>query len=97
MSEQKLKVKDNVRQLLPGMDKASGHIAFKHLSKNIPVAEKSFEFIQVYGLLCDFETRRCKVYELVMNFSKGESNLMRGEEELDISTAMSRLSTTLKQ
>ena len=49
-----------------------------HLRRDIPVAVKSFEIIEIYGLLRDYGTRKCKVYKLVIDILK--STLLCGED-----------------
>lgn len=52
VTENKLDVKyQKLGQLLVGMEKVAGDIAFLHLSQvSIPFIKKKFKFIQVYGL-----------------------------------------------
>lgn len=96
MTEHKLKVKDALGQLLGGMEKVSGDVAYRHLRKDLSVAKRSFQFIHVYGLLCDLETRKCRTYKLEMNFKLQQSKLFQGQEILEISEVVPRFLATLK-
>ena len=70
VTKHKLKVRDNVGQSFTGMNKAAGHAAYMHIGRDIPIAVKSFEIIEIYGLLCDYGTRKCEVYKLVRLFEE---------------------------
>ena len=97
MAENNSNVKsDDIGQLLAGMDKVAGHLAHKHLQRDLPDNEKSFEIIEIYGLLCDFGTKKCQVYKLVMYFEDRMSKLYCGDQEVDLSTGISGLIATLK-
>ena len=80
MTEHKLDLKDAVGQLLAGMEKVAADLAHRHLRKDLPVAKRSFQFIQVYGLLCDLRTRKCRAYKLEMDFINHRSRLLEGLE-----------------
>ena len=96
VTEQKLKVKDDLGQLLRGMDKVAGHAAYMHLRRRLPIAEKVFDIIQVFGLLCYYGTRKCKAYKLMIDFLKKRSTLFYGAEDVCLATGISRLFATLK-
>ena len=91
--EQKMKVKDDVGQLLGRMDKVAGHAAYMHLRRRLSVAEKEFDIIEIYGLLCDYGTRKCTKY---INFLKNKSTLLCGAEDVCLATGISRLLATLQ-
>ena len=95
VAECKLRVGNNVGQLLAGMDKAAGDVAYEHLTKNIPAAKKKFDIIEIYGLLCDYATRSSQVYKLQLNFLKNTSTLLQGNEEVPLATGMTGILATL--
>ena len=97
VTEHKLKVKDNLGQLLAGMEKVAGDIACRHLRKDLSIAKRSFQFIHIYGLLCDLEKRKCRAYKLEMDFMTRQSRLLKGLEMLEISAVVPRLFATLKK
>ena len=96
VAEFKLKVGDNLGQLLAGMEKVAGDVAYEVLRKDIPAAEKAFETINIYGLLCDFTIRECQVYKLELDFVNTKSTLSKGDEDVPLATAISRLIATLQ-
>ena len=67
MIEKKLdEQQQHLGQLLAGMEKVAGDIAFMYLNhRHTPIKEKIFKFIQIYGLLMNHTSRSCKVYKLV--------------------------------
>ena len=99
MIENKLdEQQQHLGQLLAGMEKVAGDIAFLYLNhRHTPIKKKIFKFIQIYGLLVNHTSRSCKVYKLVMDFEKGQSLLYVGQQELTPSVAMSRLLATMKE
>ena len=95
MTEHKLKVKDALGQLLGGMEKVAGDVAYRHLRKDLSVVKRAFQFIHVYGLLCDLGTRKCRTYKLEMDFKMQQSKLFQGQEILEISEVVPRFLATL--
>ena len=79
------------------MEKVAGDIAHRHLRKGLSIAKRSFQFIHVYGLLCDLEKRKCRAYKLEMDFMTHQSRLLKGLEMLEISAVIPRFFATLKK
>ena len=99
MTENKLDIESQkLGQLLAGMEKVAGDIAFLYLSQaDIPFIKRKFKFIQVYGLQVNHISQSCKVYKLVMDFKNCNSVLYVGKQELTPAEAISRLLVTMKK
>ena len=94
MTENKKKVeRDHLGQLLGGMEKVAGDIAYDYLCN--PVCHR-FDKIQITGLLMDYLNHECDVYELTMDFVQGRSMLHHGDHKLEIPDAINRLISKLE-
>ena len=99
VTENKLEDNSNaVGQLLAGMEKVTGDLACIHLQDgDIPSSEKEFRYIQVFGLIIDFEKLTCKAYKLLIDFCESTSTLYCGKQELQLNEGVNRLLKTLEQ
>ena len=93
MTENKLdKGRDALGQLMAGMEKVAGDLAYLHILRNIDISKRKFTFIEIFGVLVSLRSETCKIYKLVMNFKRAKSVLFMGKQELKPSEAMSILS-----
>ena len=85
---------DEMPQLLGNMEKVAGDVVLHHLK----VCEtKLFSFVEVYGLIIDYNTDTCTAHKLKMDFHAKNSYLYNGDKELPLSQAIDRLITTLQR
>ena len=95
MTENNKKIeRDFLGQLLGGMEKVAGDIAYEYLRNT--VKPNRFDKIQVIGLLMDYLNHECDVYELTMDFVQCRSMLHHGNHKLEISDAINRLISKLE-
>ena len=67
------------------MEKVTGDLAYIHFQDgDIPSSEKEFRYIQVFGLIIDFEKLTCKVYKLSMDFCESTSTLYYSKQGLQL-------------
>lgn len=90
------KNKDVEGQLLGGMEKMAGDLAYLQLQGSVDPEQKRFNHIMIYGLVIDYENLTAKAYQLDMNFLENCSTLYTGKEELDLNTGMNRLIACLE-
>ena len=64
--------RDSVGQLLAGMEKVAGDIVFLHLSH----CSTLLEYVNAYGLMIDYSTLKCSVYQMLLDFKLGETTMM---------------------
>jgi hypothetical protein len=99
VTENTVKVKasgDIVGQLLGGMDKVAGELAYEHLRNGeLPIEIRLFRQIKVYGLIIDLEGGKSRPYMLNMDFVTKCSVVYRGRQELDLVASINRLLSCL--
>jgi hypothetical protein len=84
-------------QLLTGMDKVAGDLAYQQLRNGeLPPERRVFQQIKIYGLIIDLEGSKSKPYVLNMDFNMKSSELFCGRQELDLATSMNRLLSCLE-
>jgi hypothetical protein len=97
VTENKIKVSGNVGQLLAGMDKVAGDLAYQQLRNGgLSPERRVFQQVKIYGLIIDLEDRKSKPYVLNMDFIMKSSELCCGRQELDLATCINRLLSCLE-
>ena len=79
------------------MEKLAGDLACEQLVSSKEAKEKVFRYIIIYGLVINFEDRKCKPYKLTMDFVDNSSELFRGIQDLDLEDGITRLISKLEQ
>ena len=76
-------------QLLGGMDKVAGEIAYLYITGD---KEPSlFESIVIYELISDLQAKTCTVHKLIMDFNTHRSTLESSERALSLDEGLNRL------
>ena len=88
---------DAVGQLLAGMDKVAGDLAFEQLRSNKAATERLFRYIIIYGLVINYEDHSCTPYKLTMDFVINSSTLDTGTQQLPLEEGVTRLLSKLEQ
>ena len=86
---------DAVGQLLAGMEKVAGDLAFQHLRSVEELESRVFQYIYIYGLVIDFEKFSCRPYKLTMDFISKSCKLHTGIQELSLNDGINRLVSNL--
>ena len=94
ISESKLNAKEVMGQLLGGMEKVAGDLAYEYIRNSANF--RQFNKIQLTGLVMDYKKDECEVHELIMDFEKNSSRLYSGQQKLRISDATNRLISKLE-
>jgi hypothetical protein len=90
-------VTGNIGQLLAGMDKVAGDLAYQQLRNGgLSPERRVFQQVKIYGLIIDLEDRKSKPYVLNMDFIMKSSVLFCGRQELDLATSINRLLSCLE-
>ena len=88
---------DAVGQLLAGMDKLAGDLAFEQLRSDKTAEDKLFRYIIIYGLVINYEDHSCTPYKLTMDFARKTSTLDTGTQQLPLEEGVTRLLSKLEQ
>ena len=88
---------DAVGQLLAGMDKLAGDLAFEQLRSDKPAKDRLFRYIIIYGLVINYDDHSCTPYKLTMDFDENSSKLNTGKQQLPLEEGITRLLSKLEQ
>ena len=98
VTENKNKMNCDVEgQLLAGMEKVAGDLAYQQLRRNKQAKEKVFQYIYIYGLVINFDNLKCKPYKLTMDFVSNSCIFNAGRQELDLDDGITRLVSKLER
>ena len=98
ITENKLNKKgDVVGQLLAGMEKVAGDLAYEQLCSDKPAQDRLFRNIIIYGLVINYDDHNCTPYKLTMDFVKKSSKFNIGIQQLPLKEGITRLLSKLEQ
>lgn len=81
-------------QLLAGMEKVAGDIAFKYVTSSSH-EDQVFEHIEIFALVINYREAKCKAYQLHMDFKSTRSILFYSDTLLSLSEGVNRLFSAL--
>ena len=100
MTENKNKIEKNKNdvegQLLVGMEKMAGDLAYQQLQSGRDPKQKRYQHIKIYGLVVDYASFTSKAYQLNMDFVAKCSILYTSLQELNLNMGVNRLISCLK-
>ena len=91
MKENKNKIeknKNDVGQLLAGMEKMAGDLAYQQLQSGRDPKQKRFQHTKIYGLVVDYASFTSKAYHLNMDFVAKCSILYTGLQKLNLNVGV---------